>query len=197
MDSCSSSRIEVVDEMISNHFVAYRSHPRYKNSWPQTFIESQMSYLEADRVARKIIMQPRFQPVAVESRDPKGLDRFGVPTGKHEKILYCDRLYQALVNDKLHFAPDLICPHSSKQRFGPDVDALKENLRKQLGNFRKEIEVPNNPETGTYRVHYTGKAGGLKDDLVMALGMLLYWAQLKQSTDKEFRRICVEKGFVF
>jgi hypothetical protein len=196
MDSCSSSKIEVVDQMIENHYLAYRSDQRYKASWPQNFIESQMSYLEADRVA-KLIMQPRFQPVAIESRDPKGLQRFGVPTGKNEKILYCDRLYTALVNEKLHFSHDLICPHSSRQRVGPDVDALKESLRKQLNNFRREVEAPSNPETGTYKVHYTGKAGGLKDDLVMALGMLLYWAQLKQTTDKQFRENCMQKGFTF
>ena len=196
MDTCSSAKPEVVEKMIVDHYVAYKSHDRYRTAWPHAFIENQMSYIEAGRIA-SLVQQPRFQPSAVECRDPKGMGRPGVPTGKNEKTLYCDRLYQALVTERLHFAPELICPHTSRHRVGPDVDALKNKFRDQLNNFRREVEAPANPDTGVYKVHLTGKCGGQKDDLVMAMGMLLYWAQLKQTSDSEFQAICYQKGLMF
>lgn len=74
---------------------------------------------------------------------------------------------EVIEGDALHLAQDLVSSSNEKEM----LDAL----RKQLMTYAERHKVPNDP-TGRVIVTFSGKDGaGGKDDIVMALQLMMYW----------------------
>lgn len=171
--------------MILNFMQSLTDHPRYRKAVKIPFIEANMSYIGADLIATWCRAM-RFQPVMIESRDPTPRGRVGVWTGPYEKEAYAWTLRDAIENDTVHFAADLI---------GANVERDKATLEAQLRGFRMERQEPADPAFGKFKYAYTGKtSGGTKDDILLGLMIATYWGRRKRE-EQEFRAWCHERGY--
>lgn len=133
--------------------------------------EANMSYVAADRI-RGLLSHPGMRPLFMVSRDPTKKNRPGVWTGEVEKVLYSNTLERVLANRGLTRAHTLVSPATADPN---RADAHWEFLLKQMNTFRRIVHQPLDEALSKFRVAYTGKGGGAKDDLVLALQMALYW----------------------
>lgn len=84
---------------------------------------------------------------------------------------------EVLEGDAIHLAQDLVSTSEEK--------LILDAFRKQLMTFAERHKIPNDP-TGRVIVTFSGKDGaGGKDDLTMALLLMLYWGS-KFMTDSQF-----------
>jgi len=137
------------------------------------YIESNMSFITADWISHKCRAR-EFQPVHVESKDKSDLHRPGVWTGANEKHLYAEHLKVLLNNDSLDVYRHLCGAHAKK-----DFATLLE----QMKVYRKEIKPAETPFQAP-KVTHGGKSEGKKDDLVMTLQMVHYWATLNRKSER-------------
>jgi hypothetical protein len=173
--------------MVLGHMAKLSNHPKYGSSkyiYKLIFPEANMSYIGADQISnwcRRI----EYQPVIVESRDPSPRARVGVWTGPYEKEAYAWMLRDLIETNSLYFAAELIGDNALKH---------KETLIAQLRQYRMERMDPSDPAFGKYKYAYTGKtAGGMKDDLALALMIATYWGCRKRE-DVQFALWAKEKG---
>lgn len=135
--------------------------------------EANMSYTGADRIGA-FFSQPYMRPSFVLSRDESGRGRPGVWTTDVEKELYCRDMERILATNSLRRAKTLvtIAPDGKDAR-APEKQWLK--LVQQLGMFRRTVKAPQDDVFQRSRLAFSGKGGGNKDDMVMALMMAAYW----------------------
>lgn len=176
--------------MTVDHVRRIRADPRYNNALFVVFIEANMSWISADGLWKKMLS---FIPITVERADSSGQGRPGVITTDESKEVYARLLTLQLQERRLFLAEDIISAHNAPTGSPSDVAKLLKTLEDQLSNFRKVKSVPKESAFGKVKETITGKSHGRKDDLVMALGILLYWAQKKIMIDVDFQRMCREK----
>ncbi len=169
--------------MIKEHFVRLRRDPLLQNCLFWVFIEANMSYIDADRIVAMLAC-PNIGAFRAE-RDRKNSARFGVVTTQPIKEAYVRAAQEALVNGTLEIRDSLV---------GQNAQGDRQNLFKQLGYFRREIKQANDPIHGHVRTSYTGKMGGKKDDLAMALMINLFWSNYRR-TAPSFLSFANEQGF--
>lgn len=163
--------------MIDQHFLALQeTGSRYRGIPNRTYIEANMSFIDTDRIAKRIHANPRFGKVEVVKFHTD--NRFGVWTSKDKKDKYVWDLRRTIPHTQ--YAEDYMSLN--------EKDGHKPELIKQLKQFRREVGVPKNGEAGKqlhYTVSYTGKSPGKKDDFVMALGILFThtWWDVYQNDD--------------
>jgi hypothetical protein len=81
-----------------------------------------------------------------------------------------------------------------------DAEGNKAELFKQLGGFRREVIEPASGHDGQApsalfaKVVFTGKGGGKKDDLAMALQIALFEMYRSAFRDEVFLQRCMEAG---
>lgn len=165
--------------MTEKHLESIRSRPLYHHAYIFVYIESQYSVIEAGNV-RDIVQQHRFAPVAVESQIRKGgkQPRLGVMTMNEEKKLYAQDLAMVLSHGQLLY------PEES-EFISSDSVAVKEELLAQLRQYRRETKMTHQEDAAFADVKetYSGKAGGRKDDLCMALQIALFHGMRKRQSD--------------
>lgn len=151
--------------MIQTHLRKLRATETYRTAVIFMYIEANMSYITANQM-RTIAEKPEFYPMHVETFDPTTEERAGVWTGEDEKHLYALEMKSVLLNGALWYASDFIT--------SDPINALKTEVREQMGHFRREFKMMPN---GKLKVTYTGKSNNRKDDVCIVIQMLLHWSK--------------------
>jgi len=173
--------------MIGKHFAAIREqHSIYRGCLVRIFIEANMSFIDAKRIANQLdVLQ--YQPVDIVSEDKSKLHRVGVWTTTDKKEAFAEELQRCVPH--MQFAREFICDTDEK--------VVKQELFGQLLRFRKEVVQVNNPDhTLHLKVVYTGKGPNQKDDLVLALSIGVYHMMRSIYRDPEFRQRCEQQGMM-
>jgi hypothetical protein len=135
--------------------------------------EANMSFINADRVASIVsemacgdcevvrFMQPNGKA------DPRG--RFGVVTTEHRKALYVNEMRHALRHNNLRFL-------APQETIGSNVERDLGALRAQLNSYKEEIIPGDEYGTTPPKRRYSGKGTGQKDDLCLAIQIVMYWS---------------------
>lgn len=157
--------------MIQRNAVTLRDHPKFAQAVLVVIVECNMGYTIADRI-RGMLSRPDMRPILIVSRDPGKKNRAGIWTGETEKVLYASTLERVLANNALARAEAFVAPSSADPQ---RAERHWDELLKQLATFRRIVHQPTDEAFQKFRVTLTGKGGGAKDDLVLALQMALYW----------------------
>lgn len=168
---------ECVD-MIHKHFDRLESIPEYKNAHVFVYIESNMSYITADRyqqVIRDRGVGPGNFTIEFVNRDSSKLNRAGLRTDRVLKQAMVDELKRDLSNGCVHFARDFV---------SMDKDRILEQLAAQLRVFRKHIIHRSEESTADVSVRYSGKGSGMQDDLAFVLMMVIYYGHLMRMSER-------------
>lgn len=168
--------------MIRQHYLGLRAQPQYRLAYVRVFIEANMSFIDAGRVADQL-SEPCFKPLEVVRHDKQG--RYGIWTTRDRKMAYCDEIRRAVPHMRL--ATVLV---TAKPRENID------ELCAQLGQFRIEhsFKAKEGESLFCQRV-LTGKSTGQKDDLWMALGIAIYYMH-RSRDDTAFVDMCEHSGRV-
>lgn len=183
LDASPSAKSDVIDDLILDHLGGLRM--RFPNSLIVIYIEANFDFISPDRIAM-MAEHPRFQPIMMDKHDKTGQDRVGVRTGHSEKQLYAMQLEQYLRVGSIFFSDDVVSSNI-------DYKALQQKLIRQLEMYRKDIKMPADQTHGKFKVSYSGKSSGNKDDLAMVLQILFYWSHLKMA-DPTFRSYCQQNN---
>lgn len=166
--------------MIDRHYLNLRQ--RYPRAVILVFIEANSSFIDADRIHKQLAVADKFgiDMIRVQRYDPKGKNnRFGIWTTQDTKDAYVDQIRRFYGG--MRFV-------ESNAWITNDSDEMI-NIQKfyeQCKNFHREIEEPAKQGTQDfYKSFWTGKGQGKRDDLIMALGIALYYMDKKQ-TEPEF-----------
>jgi hypothetical protein len=120
----------------------------------------------------------------VVSEDKSPAHRLGIWTSKDSKEAYAIEIQRAVLH--MSFAEQFISRNAGE---------CQAELMKQLSVFRREVIAPVN-DSGValcYQVALTGKSSGRKDDLVMALGIAIFYMYRSQN-DAAFTDFCIRTG---
>jgi hypothetical protein len=161
--------------MTECHFRALRAIKQYHHAHIFVFPESNYSVIEAGNVA-DIVTQHEFAPVHVETQQVgTNKARLGVMTQANEKKMYAQDLAMVLSNGQLQYPLDML--------FVSQTPVLsKDTLLQQLRTYRRETKMTNNEDAAFAQIKetYSGKGGGRKDDLCMALQIAVYHGMRKR-----------------
>jgi len=185
IDHCSIADITVVNEMIVEHVVRLRKIHVFSRSHIFVYTEANMSWVEADRVAR-LLINPNLQPIAIQSHDPQKKGRPGVITDESTKFGYVSLLRSLLQDTNILYA---------QQYTSADPNETKTAFEEQLRQFKRAIRPPADPEHNKFKVSYTGKGFAKKDDLAMAVMMACYWCAITRA-NSDFQTLCEARGWV-
>jgi hypothetical protein len=179
-----------IRRMVEEHLLGIRQHTVYKTAVIILIVESNSSWLTSDYLAR-LCQQAQFQPVVIESVDPKNLDRPGIITTKESKEINAAFVAELLENDKIHIAEDLVATN-------PNADLAE--LFTQLYRFRREFKESKDihgerKETLTGKIALGGRQGFAKDDLCMALQICAKSIDRIQR-DQSYRKMARKSGFI-
>lgn len=175
--------------MMERHMEGIRSKPHYCHAHIFVFIESNYSVIEAGSVS-DILTQHRFAPMSIESQcTGTNKSRLGVLTGPNEKKMYATDLQYALANHQLMYPFDT-------EFVSQKPTQTKEMLLNQLRFYRRETKQSINQAEAFAQVKetYSGKGGGRKDDLCMALQIGLYHGQVKRLSN-EYEQMALTYGW--
>lgn len=167
IDQSTSYHSDDVASMVHQHFTNLRNHPKLRNSIYVVFIEANMSYLDADRIANELERKKQYRPIVIPSYDTTQKRRKGVWTDNPAKIAYADALSRALTSQQLACELNIIGQHAQE-----DIEMLID----QMKNYRRFIKSDPTKPFSTEAVTYSGKQVGKRDDLVMSLMMALHWS---------------------
>lgn len=152
-----------MDILLLNHVRQLRRKAVYNKAHIIVYIEANMSYISANRVAT-LFRDNGVENMYFVSQDPtpkNGHMREGVWTGDIEKEVFTTRIQTLLADNQLHFAETFISHRPEKE--------IKNLMITQLEKFRLDITPPKDLIHGKARRGYSGKSPGEKDDVVMAL----------------------------
>jgi hypothetical protein len=166
------------------HIQRLRRHPLYKESYIVMIVESNMSWLTADRLA---LIAAKFPPYTIVTTDSD--HHVGVYTDNISKIRYQVYTNKFLVEKKL----GLVDEH---QMIGLNVKKDLPILKKQLEQFEIKYKRPPDNSEGFVlgRITTSGKSQGKQDDAVMCLQINLYW-QVVKHLDTRFKHTCQMRGY--
>lgn len=169
--------------MIDNHYMSIRTHSAYKRCLVRVFIEANMSFIDAGRIANQLA-HPQYGDMDIVSEDKSSSRRFGIWTSKDSKQGYATELTRAI---------NFMC--IATHTIGKSVAADIKELCAQFAMFRREVVVPpkDNGKSLHYTVTLTGKSAGRKDDLVMACGIALFY-MFRSMNDQIFIQRCHDSG---
>jgi hypothetical protein len=187
-DSCPSHSSVTINRFLKHFIGSLRNHAQYSGALLCYFIESNMSYIDADRV-RLLLTADEFQPAMSIDKDPKKLGRAGVFTTETEKAIFADDLGNLLRRNDLRVAQDRIDKFDQEVKADPYA-----MLADQIRTYRKEMKIPNEPCWGKVHVTYTGKSPGVVDDLIMALQIAVTNIR-RQREDPEFVKLARSQGW--
>lgn len=172
-------------------FKRLRQNRLYQDALVHVFIETNNCYFTSLSMKRFFLSEPgTFGNVQFEEfrnkKDGQGNETVGVRSGHNEKVKYVDYVRHQMAAGRIVFA---------EQQLGYEkrLEEQKKMIFEQLNTYRKEIKESSDPGFIDEKVVYTGKLGGRKDDLCMALQIGAYYSQEKRN-DEEFVKQCRAKG---
>jgi len=169
--------------MIDKHFTDLMEHARYSACYHRVFIEANMSYIDAGRIANQLKHARYGCNLEVVRFDASSNERYGVWTSQSTKEAYCNEIQREIYNMRM---ARIFLSHAPEDNF--------KELCVQLGSFRSEIIVPSGDSAMLFHKKLlTGKSSGKKDDIWMALGIMLYYMQRSQH-DIVFQARCNARG---
>ena len=112
-------------------------------------------------------------------------NRMGVWTTAGTKDAMFRNMELQLVDDKLDFDWRIRSCDSKK-----DPRAIRHEVVEELHGFRRKTRVVRDPITGvtSHKTQLSGKIGGAQDDMCIAIGLCIFWANY-YNTSPEYRRI--------
>lgn len=168
--------------MIRRHFQDLLENPTYRHAIIRVFIEANSSFYISGEVAR---MVTRLDPFRIECVRFDAAGRLGVWTSHTTKEAMCYETRNLIGGT--HFAED----ESFISAKPHDTRAC---LLTQMGQFRVEVEAPadgiGSATQSFFKIRYTGKGGGQKDDLFMAYGIATHYAKYSIEGDHAFQARC-------
>lgn len=189
MDRSAGADPNVIWNMIITHFLKLRANPKTARSLIVLFIEANMSYVEANRL-RELLLQPRFAPVQVISRDSTKQDRAGIITTEESKRQMADDLEKTMKAERLVYWRDFVTQLSTQQE-------AKAEIETQLLAYRRDARPSKDPARTRPIITYSGKNGGnTRDDQCMALQIALNEGR-KMRESHEFIDMCRAKHWRF
>lgn len=159
---------------IQRHYKALRRSVAYRESLLVIFIESNMGYVWSDRVKGEL-EDLGISPVMVVSQDSSGNGRPGVITTARSKDAGIMRLREALTDESLVFAKELV---------SEDPEKAKALLCQQCRDYRIIQRAPDDRDFGKAKATYSGKTAGRKDDVVTGLHQLMERAAEYRNDDR-------------
>lgn len=174
-----------IQAMLKAHYTALFSQPRYANAKVWLYME-----VVSDRISPQIWcthletwFPGRFHYLRRIQNAP---EQIGIVTTNHEKQNWSVSMRELMFTDTLHYAQDMVS--------SSDVSKLKAMLEDQLSRWCKLTE-PAKTIFAEPRVTYGAKAGGLKDDLACAFGILVRQIRARL-VDADFHKYCDDHGIV-
>jgi hypothetical protein len=174
-----------IDDMILDHY--WKLRQLYPEMAIVIFPEANMSWIGTDHIKRILtpnkhsLEEQDFVEKIRQKTGSRGLgqiyvwsgnslhkDAIGVITGEEQKIRGADDLRETLLSGTLYAAHKFVSKDATRW--------LKEFVH-QMQFFRMEIKTPADPVFSGFKVKYTGKAPGKKDDVVVAVQGTLIWAR--------------------
>lgn len=151
-------------DYLINHIIAIRSIPGLESSYAVVVVESNLGneamhhqfYLNQSGVSKIVVMNEDTH------------DRPGFRTTNASKRSMVIQLNEALRGNRINFYDKFISISGNRT-----PEAVRKEILSQVANFKRVVEPP-------LKVHqeakerYSGKSGGGKDDLVLALMQNLY-----------------------
>ena len=161
-----------IHNMILSQVSRIRRDPVLGKCMIVVFVESNSSKIDANQL-RDLLLHDNRQwrsKIHVASSEtkiqpPAKLPAAGVWTNQQNKKRMVQIAADLLANDKLRVSDSLN---------GSNVQTDLADIEEQLRRFTPVVEVAKNL-FGKTKVTYSGKRGGKKDDLAMALLIALYW----------------------
>lgn len=194
LESCPSAVSSDIDAMLYGHVRKLRATPRFRNTRIRLYVENNLSHIEADRVVRAFD-RPENQPIEIESHDESNQGRPGVPTTEVTKHAYVDILLKTLSDDRLRVAREFVWS-PEPQEDPKDPERILKQLHGQLRAFRKNVKMPVDHAMGNPKVVLSGKSATKKDDILLALMIVVYYSELTRQSP-EFRARCIKNGWGF
>lgn len=177
MDSIRTTSERLITTLISNHLSSIRNDKRYRNSLIVFAAEGNLTWVEADRLAN--LVKANYEPCYLVKRwDKKHKHaKYGISTGNSEKKVYVDLMNQALEDNKLWIADDIISQESHRNKI---------ELVDELSRYHKTETQPSDYRFQVPKPSYSGKLNNKPDDNATVLMMCIYvYRQMK--ADREFR----------
>jgi len=164
--------------LLINHIRAVRGIPGLEGAYAVLIVESNLGneamhhqlYLRQSGLANVVVMREDTR------------DRPGFRTTNDSKRTMAIQLNEALRQDRIGFFKNLVSINAKRGHV-----EMKKELISQVANFKRVVEPP-------VKVHqepkerYTGKSGGGKDDLVMALMQNIYAKNVFYSRPEKYEK---------
>ncbi len=204
-DRTSTSRPATIEYFL-HHFVM-ELRKQYPSSLFVNIVESNLSFVDAERVANTIHNPPCY----TIRKDPKKKNRVGVFLDELMKKTYADDLKFALAQGTLRRSrwlvptleqwastqDDTTLIHSqiNIDDIKPRSETAMSMLDTQMGDYQKITKYPKDMRWQSIKVSYSGKTGGKKDDLIIGLQMAVTWRRIMM-VDDEFRSKLQQIGVI-
>lgn len=173
-------RAEDYLSVLDKHLAKINSFKKFRFSKLIFILENNMG-LEADHINDHIKKLP-YPSIAVEGKEGKT----GLHTSPKVKQALHVMMEKTLKAGNLRFS-ELFFTHG-------DMSQLKMDIVSQLESFKIVVEVNSKSVFARARTTFSGKGGGGKDDIVLGMQLLLYWAQNIEHQSR-FRNYMAIKGF--
>ena len=169
IDACAGADQAQMTGYILNHVAALRRRDEFKNALFTVFIEANLSIALSNSYA-DALQAKQFQPVFVPTERKLGVtdkrkNRYGVFTTAENKEFYVCTLSFHLHNNTLALAKNIV---------GQDPVKDIRDLQEQLTNYERKTKPVTNPFQNA-KYTFSGKSDCTKDDLCLALQIVLYW----------------------
>jgi hypothetical protein len=166
MDSAPVKGHEEIEKLLKAHIEGVRRMPRFKDAWIVFIPENNLGH-EASHMA--FMLRPYRRVYTLTEKG--GI--IGVNTNAVRKELYSMETVRYLCQESILFWEHLVV--SNPNGGANEKQRVMEDFKEQLMAFKRVIV---HPQRGFAlpKIHYSGKAKGGRDDLVMSLMIGLYWA---------------------
>lgn len=179
MDTSNSAKDLPIILLMQRHLKQLKT--KYQRAVIFLYIEANMSYLTADRMAEAA--KSVSSDIRIVCRDSKGLGRPGVVTGENEKRLYTDAISEALSSEALVYAKDFISDNTAQNQA---------KFEEQLQLFRRVVKVSTDDNAfAKAKVTWSGLG---HDDTVMCVGIMLLFSRLTRQSP-EYQKEAIEQRF--
>ncbi len=184
MDRTGSEDPDVINRMLTTHFLKLRRNLAYQKCVFRIAIEANLSQVDANRI-RKLISGHAFGDVQWVYKDPTKDHRVGIWTTNENKNAYKGEIQRNV--PMMHIAEEYVTQSTVEK-------CCIVELCKQFKNFRTDIKEKVGGNGVTITV--TGKGVGKKDDLVMAVGIWLHFMFMAILHDAWFQSFCDKNKIV-
>lgn len=184
MSQCEASSIGA---LLVNHVAAIRRIPAFRQALAVVIVESNTHYVAAGIFSHCQLPENSTILPAVFLREDlmaggNGVRRLGARTTPQNKPEMVALIRNGLEENKLHVHEPLVAEGEDHPLYTNVLDYFTQ----QLESFMEYRKATSSDPDAPVRSTFSGKQGGGKDDLVLALGLNLYWSY-KYESDGEMR----------